>query len=203
MSIGIRKNREVGAIMRWFCALFFLSAVAGFVGDVAAQTMSQTQLFDALRGGGHILLLRHAQTEPGIGDPPGFKLSECATQRNLSAEGRAHAKRTGDALAANGVRFTKTLASQWCRCRDTAKLISENVVDAVALNSFFNQRSTEPKQTATVRAQVKSIKANESWLMVTHQVNINALTGISPAMGEGVVVRVKGGDWKVIGNLVL
>jgi phosphohistidine phosphatase SixA len=189
--------------MRWFCALFFLNAIVGFVGDAGAQAMSQTQLLDALRGGGHILLLRHAQTEPGIGDPPGFKLSECSTQRNLSAEGRAQAKRMGETFASKGIRFAKTLTSQWCRCRDTAKLISENVADFVALNSFFDDRSKEPKQTAAVRAQAKQIKTNESWLMVTHQVNITALTGVSPAMGEAVVVRVKGGDWKVIGNLVL
>jgi phosphohistidine phosphatase SixA len=188
--------------MRWIGGLFFTAFVTVFAGSVYSQSMSNAQLLDALRTGGHVLLLRHAQTEPGVGDPPGYKLTDCATQRNLSADGRAQAKRTGETLAANGVRFTKTLTSQWCRCRDTAKSISENVVDFVALNSFFDGRGAEPKQTAAVRAQVKQIKANESWLMVTHQVNISALTGVSPAMGEGVVVRVRGGEWKVLGNLV-
>jgi phosphohistidine phosphatase SixA len=189
--------------MRRIVGLFCASFVAAFAGSVHSQSMSSAQLLDALRSGGHLLLLRHAQTEPGIGDPAGYKLSDCATQRNLSAEGRAQAKRTGEALAAKGIRFTKTLTSQWCRCRDTAKLISDSVADFVALNSFFDDRSTEPKQTAAVRAHLKQMKANESWLLVTHQVNISALTGVSPAMGEGVVVRVKGGEWKVLGNLIL
>src|SRR5437868_20659 len=37
---------------------------------------------------GVIVLFRHA-TAPGGGDPPGFKLDDCATPRNLDERGRA------------------------------------------------------------------------------------------------------------------
>jgi phosphohistidine phosphatase SixA len=187
--------------MRWNTTLLLFGLMAFAGADLQAQALSEKQLIDALRSGGHVLLLRHAQTEPGVGDPAGYKLDDCATQRNLSVEGRAQAQRTGQSLRASGISFAKTLTSQWCRCRDTAKLISQNVTDFVALNSFFDNRSTEPKQTAAVRARAKQIPASESWLMVTHQVNISAATGVSPAMGEGVVVRVKGGEWKVLGTI--
>jgi broad specificity phosphatase PhoE len=185
--------------MRWFVLLLFvLSATNGH-----AQSLSRSQLIDALKAGGHVLLLRHAQTEPGVGDPPNFKLNDCATQRNLSAEGRDQAKRIGEALAAQGVRLAKTFTSQWCRCRDTAKLISDKVEDFPALNSFFAERNTEPKQTRDVRERLRRVPAGETWLLVTHQVNITALTGVAPMMGEGVVVRVKNGDWKALGTLAL
>jgi hypothetical protein len=41
-----------------------------------------------LQTGGCVVLLRHAATEPGVGDPPDFSLSDCRTQRNLSAAGQ-------------------------------------------------------------------------------------------------------------------
>jgi broad specificity phosphatase PhoE len=185
--------------MRWFVLLLVVLSVA----KGHAETLSRSQLIDALKSGGHVLLLRHAQTEPGVGDPPNFKLNDCATQRNLSAEGRAQAKRIGEALASQGVRLTKTLTSQWCRCRDTAKLISDRVEDFPALNSFFSARNTEPKQTRDVRERLRRVPAGETWLLVTHQVNITALTGMTSMMGEGVVVRVKGADWKVLGAVAL
>ncbi|TAG74561.1 MAG: histidine phosphatase family protein [Burkholderiales bacterium] len=167
------------------------------------HAITQTQLFDALRGGGHVLLLRHSQTDPGIGDPAHFKLGDCATQRNLSAEGRAQSKRIADALATHTVRFTRVLSSQWCRCRDTASAFTSQVEDFPALNSFFEDRATEPRQTREVRTRLQRMPANEAWLLVTHQVNISALTGVTPAMGEGVVVKVTGGQWRVLGNLRL
>jgi phosphohistidine phosphatase SixA len=189
--------------MRWFfrtlCALAIVLTVVG--SNAKASTADRRELLAALKSGGHILLMRHAQTEPGVGDPPNFKLDDCATQRNLSAEGRAQAKRMGDALRDANVSFSKTFTSQWCRCRDTAELLSNSVEPLTALNSFFNDRKDEPRQTAAVRTKAKSLGRGESWLMVTHQVNITALTGVASAMGEGVVVR--GRDWKTIGTLAL
>jgi broad specificity phosphatase PhoE len=75
---------------------------------------------EALRSGG-ALLLRHALTEPGIGDPPGFRLDDCSTQRNLSAGGRAQARAAGETLRAREVKIDAVYSSAWCRCIDTAK----------------------------------------------------------------------------------
>ena len=102
--------------------------------------------------------------------------------------------------------FTKIYSSQWCRCRDTANAFasaSRASLDWPALNSFFDNASTSTKQSEDVRKRLKTLRANESWLLVTHQVNITALTGVTPAMGEGVVVRAVGGQWRVLGRLRL
>ena len=74
----------------------------------------------ALRAGGAVVVLRHAQTVPGIGDPPGFRLQDCSTQRNLSEEGRQQARRLGETLRRAGVKVDEVLSSRWCRCLDTA-----------------------------------------------------------------------------------
>jgi phosphohistidine phosphatase SixA len=187
--------------MRWLFLVCFFALAQTFCVRAHATTASQAELIAALKSGGHVLLLRHAQTVPGVGDPPNFKLADCSTQRNLSEEGRNQSKRIGDALRAQGVGFARTLTSQWCRCKDTARLISGNASDFPPLNSFFDNRGDESIQSAAVKRTAKSIPTRESWLMVTHQVNITALTGVSPAMGEGVVVRASGGAWVPLGVL--
>ena len=47
----------------------------------------QRSAWQALREGKAFLLLRHT-TAPGTGDPEGFRLGDCSTQRNLSDRGR-------------------------------------------------------------------------------------------------------------------
>src|SRR5262249_12841152 len=61
-----------------------------------AALRADDALWSLLRAGGQVVLLRHDKTDPGVGDPPGMKLDDCATQRNLSDEGRAHARRLGE-----------------------------------------------------------------------------------------------------------
>jgi broad specificity phosphatase PhoE len=144
----------------------------------------------ALQAGGCAILLRHAQTDPGIGDPPGFRLDDCRTQRNLSAAGRAQAQRFGVALRTRGVRIDEVRSSRWCRCLDTARLAlpALAVQPFAPLDSFFEDRRTEAQQTAAVRRYLADLGARNA-LLVTHQVNISALTGRFAAMGEAVVVR--------------
>ena len=167
-----------------------------------AAAGDESRIFAQLRQGGVAVLLRHAQTVPGIGDPPGFKLGACETQRNLSAEGRVAAQMFGERLKQEAVTFTRVYSSQWCRCRDTATLIAGQAEDWPALNSFFDDRGTEARQSAEVRRRIAGIKRGETLLLVTHQVNITAITGIVPAMGEAVVVRAgKGGAVEVVGRL--
>jgi broad specificity phosphatase PhoE len=86
---------------------------------VASATADDATLWRALASKGHFALLRHA-IAPGTGDPPGFTLGDCDTQRNLSAEGRAQAERIGARLRENGIAAARVLSSQWCRCLDTA-----------------------------------------------------------------------------------
>jgi phosphohistidine phosphatase SixA len=141
------------------------------------------------------LLLRHALTEPGIGDPPGYRLDDCRSQRNLSAEGRAQAGRLGQELRARRWRFDEVRSSRWCRCVDTARLAfpGRQVEVLEALNSFFDDRGAAAARTAALRGWLAQLGRRNAAL-ITHQVNIAALTNTGAAMGEGVILRVAAGE---------
>lgn len=141
----------------------------------------------------YVVLLRHALA-PGTGDPPGFRVDDCTTQRNLSEAGRQQARAMGQAFRQRGVRVDRVLSSQWCRCLETAELMDVGMVEPFTpLNSFFRDRRTADSQTADVEAFLRQQPSQGVVVMVTHQVNITALTGIVPPSGQGVVVAV-GGD---------
>lgn len=143
---------------------------------------------EALRAGGCVFLLRHAATEPGIGDPPNFKLAVCSTQRNLSALGRADARRIGEWFKQRGLVPREVRSSAWCRCQETARLAFGQAQVWAPLNSVFGDRLPLPDQTETLRAALKRLQPGAFEVWVTHQVNVTALTGQSPAMGEGFVI---------------
>ena len=142
------------------------------------------------RDPGVVTLIRHARA-PGTGDPAGFTLADCTTQRNLSEQGRREARKLGDALRAVGVRDADVRTSQWCRCVETARLLGVGRVQvAPFLNSFFAGRGDESASTQALRAAVlQKLDSRRPTLLVTHQVNITALTGVVPAEGEVVFVR--------------
>jgi broad specificity phosphatase PhoE len=182
-----------------------LACCALTLNRTARGTTSDEALWTALRAGGLALLLRHAATEPGVGDPPGYRLGDCATQRNLSAEGRAQARRIGRTLAERGVAISEVLSSRWCRCLDTAKLAfpALPVEEFAALDSFFERREDEKERTAAALARIAAIAAPANVVLVTHQVNIVALTGEAARVGEVFVVRPSSPSLKVVGRLQL
>jgi len=163
-----------------------------FAGLGAGTTLPAAAAEIDLRRHGLVLLMRHASTDPGIGDPPGFRLEECATQRNLSAEGQAQARRLGPALAERGWVPQRVRSSAWCRCMDTGRLAFGNVESWPALNSFFQGRGNEQAQTTELRRSLAALPAGRIEAWVTHQVNVTALTGEGVVMGE--VLLLHGGS---------
>ncbi len=159
----------------------------------------QANEWDALNRPGAIAIMRHALA-PGTGDPPYFRLGDCSTQRNLDARGRAQASAIGAALQERGVAFDAVLTSQWCRARETAELLDLGpVAEAEALNSFFRNRARRAAQT---RATLDLLsQRNDRLLLVSHQVNISALTGRAARSGEIIVFRIKDGDVEVLGSI--
>ncbi len=145
--------------------------------------------------GGPVLLMRHAQTDPGVGDPPGFVLARCATQRNLSPEGRAQARALGATLATLGLRPTALRSSRWCRCLHTADEVAQGLgVSAAtepwtALDSFFEQREREPQQTAQLHARLAALRGPGFEIWVSHQVNISAFVGAATQMGQALWIK--------------
>jgi phosphohistidine phosphatase SixA len=183
----------------WVRWVLFFSAACGCM--VPAQAMDDTAAWAALKKPGTIVLFRHA-TAPGGGDPPGHVLDDCSTQRNLDEEGRAQARRIGERFRAQGIKVEAVLSSQWCRTRDTAQLAFPGLPkDAPAFNSFFSDRSNEAAQTAAARQQLLAWRGKGVLVVVTHQVNITALTGIAPVSGEGIVLHRQGRELAVVARI--
>lgn len=140
---------------------------------------------------GSVILLRHALA-PGVGDPPEFSLHNCSTQRNLDARGRAQARLLGDALRAQGLHDARVYTSRWCRCRDTARLLGfAEPVDLPALDSFFARPAEREARMSALDAFLTALPPDgPPVVLVTHQVNITALTGHVPASGGGVLLQL-------------
>jgi len=180
-----RKQRDVhvgqslaGLLLLWL-----------IMGQAAAESKSQVELWNILRGGGNVLLIRHAQTIPGFGDPPGFRLNDCSSQRYLSADGRAQSRRMGDRFRTEKVPVAQVISSEWCRCYETAELAFGTYKLWPQLNSFFEDYSTHDEQTQAVFKRIESFAGDGNMVLVTHQVNITALTGRAVSQGEAVLVR--------------
>ena len=167
-----------------------------------ATTDEPEALWGLLRGGGQVVVMRHATTDPGVGDPPGFRIDDCATQRNLSEAGREEARRVGGAFRVRGVPIRRVLSSRWCRCLETARLAFGTAESWPPLNSFFGDRSRGPEQTKAVQQLVGERPGTGNLILVTHQVNIRALTGLFPAPGEMIILTPQGnGAFRVAGRL--
>ena len=171
----------------------------------ATIVSEEALIAENLRDGNHFIILRHALA-PGTGDPGNFSLTDCATQRNLSAEGRDQAQRIGDFLRSSGIDDARVFTSQWCRCLDTAKLLGLGEVNELPLlNSFFRALEQEESQTRELRDWLGEQDLGAAPLvLVSHQVNITALTGVFPRSGEMVVVeRKKDGRLQVAGTIII
>ena len=185
----------------------FLTAIAAAALGSGPAAAADKDLWQRLQAGGYVLLVRHAATAPGIGDPPGFRLALCSTQRNLSEPGKREARALGAAFRNRGIPLTAVLSSRWCRCLDTARLAFGRVEEAPMLDSMFSD--SEASRRAKLRevlARIDSFGAEGqggNLVLVTHDVNIRALVNESVAPGEIVVARPMPGPGRleVIGRL--
>lgn len=156
--------------------------------------LAEQQFWRLARDGGNIFLMRHAQTVSGIGDPPGFRLGDCSTQRNLSEAGIAESQRLGQRFVQQQVPLHEVRSSAWCRCTDTARHAFDPHYPAhrvwAPLNSFFQGQGNAQQQTRQALAQARQLPAGHNWMWVTHQVNISGLTGRFTSMGEVLLCRL-------------
>ncbi len=168
--------------------LFILLCVLGLSGSACCAA-----LIDDLTDGQHVLLIRHADA-PGFGDPPGYRLDDCATQRNLGEVGRTQSVLMGKWLAQQGVVRARMMSSAWCRCLDTAKLMDKGpVLIDPSLGSFFDDARLNQTQTVALQKMIATkLLENKSipLILVTHHVNIQAFTGEVVSVGDMVLVHV-------------
>jgi len=161
-------------------------------------------LWALVRTGGQVLLLRHTVTTPGVGDPPGFRLDECATQRNLTNAGREDARRLGAAFRARGVPVGSVRSSPWCRCLETARLAFGRAEPWAALSNLYGKPGLEPERAAALRAALGEPPSGGNLVLVTHGSTILAVTGMHPEPGELFVATPGGqGRFRVAGRLPL
>ena len=179
---------------RWLAA-FGLAALA-------CVAQADDALWKRLQGGGHVVLIRHAVTVPGVGDPPGMQLTDCATQRNLSDAGREEAAVLGRRLRDYKVPVGEVLASPWCRTLETARIVfGREAKPLPALGNLFGRRELEAQQVAALRKVVEQRPARGNLFLVTHGSTTLALTGVSPATAEMVVLAPRGDGFEVVGRL--
>jgi broad specificity phosphatase PhoE len=144
----------------------------------------------AWRDGKAVLIMRHALA-PGTGDPAQFTLTDCATQRNLNAQGRAQAAAWGKVIRQQYQDKVVLYSSQWCRCLETADLMAIAQVQPLpVLNSFFAGRGEKTRQTEALLQQFAVSVLSMPTVLVSHQVNITALTGYFPASGEAAILAL-------------
>jgi hypothetical protein len=155
----------------------------------AAPTDAQEQALRTGLAAGGVLMFRHALA-PGTFDPPGFKLDDCSTQRNLNDEGRRQARLIGAWFAERRLQPTQVRSSPWCRCLETARLaFGDRVEPWAALGSpRANLDEVNARALAQLRARlaavVKQRAGFEVW--VTHMFVFSALLGEGAGSGDAV-----------------
>jgi len=159
-------------------------------------------LWELLRGGGQVLFMRHAITTPGVGDPAGFRLEDCATQRNLTDAGREDARRVGATFRSRGIPVGRVLSSPWCRCLETARLAFGGSETWTPLSNLFDNRDREAEQLRALRDIAGRRPSGGNLVLVTHGSVVFPLTAIQPAPAELVVLTPDdSGHFRVAGRL--
>lgn len=166
-------------------ALFIAMALAGS----AAYGADDLAAWTALRGDGHVALIRHASAPGPAGDPADYKLDDCTTQRNLSEQGSAEARALGERFRLQRVNVGKIVSSQWCRCRQTAELMNIGPIeDAPTFNNAFVLNTKRGELTAGARDMIGAWRGPGTLVVVTHGENIQLILGLRPREGEVIVV---------------
>ena len=156
-------------------------------------------LLNQLEDGEKLIFIRHAYA-PGSGDPDNFNLNDCSTQRNLNKEGREQAKLIGEFFKKNEIKIDKVLSSEWCRCKETAKIAFKNFSTNNFLNSFYSSKyaKNKDKQIKLLKNYVKKFESDKNLILITHYVLIFEVLNYAPSSGE-IVVSDK--NFNMIGSM--
>jgi phosphohistidine phosphatase SixA len=178
------ESRIVRCLRRFAPALLAMSI---FITQPAAAQNSQ-DAWDALVKGGHVALIRHGNAPPGQGgDPPGFRIDDCATQRNLDDKGRAQAKALGEAFRNHGVHVDGIRSSPWCRCMETAHLMALGPVESSW--ALVPATASNPDRLPALKEMVSSWRGPGTLVLVTHGLTALPLIGFVPSQAETVVLK--------------
>tara|TARA_B100000963_G_scaffold180625_1_gene156946 strand:+ start:183 stop:740 length:558 start_codon:yes stop_codon:yes gene_type:complete len=156
---------------------------------ISSHSYSSELNWKPAQDGKKIILIRHAKA-PGGGDPKGFKIEDCKTQRNLNKTGINQSKKIGKLFKEKKIKIDQVFSSQWCRCKDTAKYAFGEFKEFPALNSTYTPPfdQNEKQQIKDLKNYVSNWKSKGGNLvLVTHYVIILAVTGETTRSGELVI----------------
>lgn len=172
--------------MFYFKKKIFIFFLVLFI--IPNQSKTDENLINTLKKGKNIIFIRHSLA-PGNGDPAGFILSDCSTQRNLNKKGIIQSKKIGKFFEKNKIPIDLVLSSEWCRCKDTAFYAFSDFKTFDALNSFYDEKfaANEDKQINNLKKFIKKWKGDKNLVLVTHYVVINSILGVGSGSGEIVV----------------
>ena len=176
-----------------FFIIIFISLITPIKADLNKNLLNQ------LEDGGKLIFIRHAYA-PGSGDPNNFNLNDCSTQRNLSEDGKKQAKFIGKFFLENQIKIDKVLSSEWCRCKETAKIAFKDFSTNSFLNSFYSSKyaKNKDKQVKALNNYIKNFKSNKNLILVTHYVLISEILNYGPSSGE-IIVSDK--NFNIIGSV--
>ena len=167
---------------------FFFIFIYIFFTNLTA-VLSSDSIWDEARQGNKVILIRHSLA-PGSGDPAGFKIDDCKTQRNLNKAGIEQSKKIGKIFKDNKISIDIVLSSAWCRCKDTAYYAFGEFKEFSALNSTFSTpyNKNEPRQIKEIKKYLMNWKSEgKNLILVTHYSVITAITNAVPSSGEIVI----------------
>jgi|TARA_B110000259_G_scaffold131040_1_gene147843 phosphohistidine phosphatase SixA len=167
---------------------FFFIFIYIFFTNLTA-VLSSDSIWDEARHGNKVILIRHSLA-PGSGDPAGFKIDDCKTQRNLNKAGIEQSKKIGKIFKDNKISIDIVLSSAWCRCKDTAYYAFGEFKEFSALNSTFSTpyNKNEPRQIKEIKKYLMNWKSEgKNLILVTHYSVITAITNAAPSSGEIVI----------------
>ncbi len=149
---------------------------------------NNTKVLENLKKGGKLIFIRHAYA-PGGGDPDNFDINDCLTQRNLSDEGKNQSKNIGKFFENNNISIDLVISSEWCRCKETAKIAFKDYTTKNFLNSFFSLKFQKNKksQIKNLNNYLKRWNNDKNLILVTHYVVILEMLNYAPSSGEIVV----------------
>jgi phosphohistidine phosphatase SixA len=176
-----------------FFIIIFISLTTPIKADLNKKLIKQ------LEDGKKLIFIRHAYA-PGNGDPENFNLNDCSTQRNLSVDGRKQAQYIGKFFIKNKIEIDEVLSSEWCRCKETAKIAFKNFSTNSFLNSFYSSKyeKNKDKQLRELNKYISNHKSEKNLILVTHYVLISEVLNYGPSSGE-IVVSDK--NFNIIGSI--
>jgi broad specificity phosphatase PhoE len=188
-------------------------ALAGglLIGTSAAAPLSaadESELANALRAGGLVILVRHGATFPDQADTDPFHPDNIAAQRNLNDKGKALAKAFGEALRQIGAPVGKVYTSLFNRAYETAVLAGfadiEKTADVTEGGLVVSPNENNRRAEALRKMLGVAPKPGTNTVIITHKPNIVDALGkdwFDVKEGEASIFRPENGSYHLVARL--